>query len=66
MFFLSAYDKISQLKAMPKIIVKLQDGEEKAGEVLFFNINQPTFQMQADLGDGTKETLTIRFYVLRG
>ena len=45
---------------MPKIIVKLQDGEEKTGEVLFFNINQPTFQMQADLGDGTKETLTIR------
>jgi len=41
---------------MPKIIVKFQDGEEKTGEVLLFNINQPTFQMQADRGDGSKET----------
>jgi hypothetical protein len=51
---------------MPKIIVKFQDGKEETGEVSFFNINQPTFQMQADRGDETKETLTIRFYVLRG
>ena len=45
---------------MQKIILKLRNGEEKTGEVLLFNINQPTFQMQADRGDGTKETLTIR------
>jgi hypothetical protein len=51
---------------MPKIIVKFRDGKEKTGEVLLFNINQPTFKMQTDRGDGTKETLTIRFYVLRG
>jgi hypothetical protein len=45
---------------MPKVTVKLQNGEEKTGEVMLFNINQPTFQMQADRGDGTKENLTIR------
>lgn len=45
---------------MQKVIVKLQSGEEKTGEVMLFNINQPTFQMQTDRGDGTKETLTIR------
>lgn len=49
---------------MSKIILKLQNGEEKTGEVMLFNINQPTFQMQTDQGDGTKETLTIRFYML--
>jgi hypothetical protein len=51
---------------MPKIILKLRNGEEKTGDVMLFNINQPTFQMQADRGDGTKENLTIRFYMLRG
>jgi len=66
LFFTYTYDKISQPGAMPKIILKLQNGEEKTGEVLLFNINQPTFQLQTDRGDGTKETLTIRFYVLRG
>jgi hypothetical protein len=45
---------------MPKVTAKLQNGEEKTGEVMLFNINQPTFQMQADRGDGTKENLTIR------
>jgi hypothetical protein len=50
---------------MPKIILKLQNGEEKTGEVMLFNINQPTFQMQTDRGDGTKETLTIRMETVK-
>ncbi|MFA6054290.1 MAG: hypothetical protein WC769_02825 [Thermodesulfovibrionales bacterium] len=50
---------------MPKIILKLRNGEEKTGEVLLFNINQPTFQMQTDRGDGTKETLTIRMETIK-
>ena len=65
MFFPYAYDKISQPGAMPKIILKLQNGEEKTGEVLLFNINKPTFQMQADRGDGTKKTLTIRMETIK-
>jgi len=50
---------------MSKIILKLQNGEEKTGEVMLFNINQPTFQMQTDQGDGTKETLTIRMETVK-
>jgi hypothetical protein len=49
---------------MQKIILKLRNGEETIGEVLLFNFNQPTFQMQNERGDGTKKTITIRFYVL--
>jgi len=45
---------------MHRIILKLLNGEERVGEVMLFNVNQPTFLMQAERGDGTKEALTIR------
>lgn len=59
MFFSSVCDRIAT-GAMQKVILKLQNGDEKTGEVMLFNINQPTFQIQVDRGDGTKETMTIR------
>jgi len=45
---------------MPKVIVKFRDGEEKTGDVMLFNVNQPTFQLKVDKGGGVSEMHNIR------
>ncbi len=44
---------------MPRVIVKLVNGEEKTGNVLAFNINQPVFHLQEEKEGGRLEAHTI-------
>ena len=50
---------------MPKVIVKFINGEEKTGDVVLFNVNQPTFQLKVDKGDGVAEMQNIRIDAIK-
>jgi hypothetical protein len=45
---------------MAKVIVKFLTGEEKIGNVMSFNINQPTFSLQIEKEGGKSELHTVR------
>jgi hypothetical protein len=45
---------------MPKVIVKFINGEEKTGDVVLFNVNQPTFQLKVAKEGGISEVQNIR------
>jgi hypothetical protein len=45
---------------MPRVIVKFTTGEEKTGEVMLFNVNQPTFQLKVDKGNDVSEMQNVR------
>ena len=42
-----------------KVIVKFLTGEEKKGDIMFFNVNNPTFPLQVEKEDGTSEMHTV-------
>lgn len=44
---------------MKKVIVKFITGEEKKGDILFFNINKSTFPLQVENKEGRTETLVV-------
>jgi len=44
---------------MMKVIVKFLTGEEKKGNIMFFNTNNPTFPLQVEKEDKTSEMHTV-------
>ena len=42
-----------------KVLVKFPTGEEKKGEIMLFNVNNPTFPLQVEKEDGTSEMHTV-------
>lgn len=50
---------------MPKVIVQLVGGEEKVGEVLAFNANQPAFHLQEEKEGGRREARAIGMNMVR-
>jgi hypothetical protein len=45
---------------MQKVIVKFQNGEEKSGEIMLFNLNQQVLQFYAYKNGGEKELQVVR------
>lgn len=45
---------------MARVIVKFPGGEEKTGDVLNFNMNNPTFFLQIENKEGNRETQAVR------
>ncbi len=42
-----------------KVLVKFLTGEEKKGDIMLFNVNNPTFPLQVEKEDGTSEMHTV-------
>lgn len=42
-----------------KVLVKFLTGEEKKGDIMFFNVSNPTFPLQIEKEDGTSEMHTV-------